>query len=110
MRKVHAAAGTSHFYQLYLQQTIPEPISEMSFREVMFNCKSFVEIILFFPGVRASAPALKSLIQKLVEGQIDAKTFFSMVLFPHLEPQIISYFVKYFPIVQTNYKYLVKNE
>ena len=66
----------------------------------MFNCKSFLELIFCLFHERVSALVLKSLILELVEGHIDAKSFFSRVSFPDLDPQFISYFVKYFPIVQ----------
>ena len=94
---------TSNFWQLYLQQTIPEPISGMAFREIIFQCKSFLELILFVTQKNAPAPILKTLIQELVEGQMDANTFFRRVekkICRWVDPKVTSSFEKYFPTVQ----------
>ena len=75
----------------------------MTFREIIFQCKSFLELLLFVRQPDASAPILKTLIQQLVEGQMDARTFFCRVeeeIVRDVEPKVRSSFEKYFPIVQ----------
>ena len=94
---------TSNLYQLYLQRTIPEPIYDKAFRVVKFQCKFFLEEVLFSLHERASAPIVKTLMQELIEAKMDSKTFINRLASRTpcgLNPKVAASFEKYFPHVQ----------